>query len=1555
MRVLRRLLAAAALIALVCAAPIAARSPPVRTRLRTAWPAPHVLLEALEYVASQNASAFFPMLGAAVAATPLPAGTEDLADLAVAIAEDNALLATGGAVALFRMSLALHTHAPAVQAYYHLYATTVVPALNASKAGFDASCSFWVAWQGRQHCSVDAFRQAAKGRASASAADSIYSFDHTIPPAAAKPGVAPVVVYADVLAPGFAEFHAAAVAAAGDLGATYVLRYRPPADHAAGEPLLLSGYGVELWIKKTDYKVIDDRKVVFPGGDSEADLEAEGGEHDGATEEELDRIDEAPVIMKLEEDQIAFLGHHAAGYILTSPDPLWSLVYVSQNFPRLAHLLVDRPPPADASMEILQTQQATKVQPGFSGLWINGLDVGTDQTNLFELLRFLRAEARVIDQITSLGFGARGALDLLNTKVGGAKSGVPWGDSYDTRDPAGAVVWLNDLEKDRRYASWPKNLRELLRPGFPNQFKFLRRNLFSLVALTDLANPDHLDVLATLFIWIGREIPMRFGFVPILNGGLESESARGGLFARFLASTFGLKDVRDFALKIRERITDDVTLPKGAVNDVIRAYFESLAGRQPKAGVEYVPGSADEAILSASTSYGDTLRAYVRRLGVSPKDGAWFLNGRHGEIGEQWQDDVVETYFRQLEHLQRKLYHGEIDDSVVPLDYFSTVPGVLPRRNPYISTPTAANPARFAELDALDLDVPYLSAVKDGDVFPGITVWLVADFSSQESWSLLSSALHYLIEEPKVSCRLTIVHAVAGQAPTAVPVVRLFRHAAQQQTAGHDAKAALRALLDAILLSNVKGQPKKEYFVQNAHLLEGLMEADQVPGLLQPLQDANGAELRSSLGLGAGQSAIVVNGRVFGPFPSGFDLDKDDFDLAVSTVYMTGVQGIMEKVSSVLTEDSDNAKSDAVLRLTAILGKGESAKELESGFQSAAKSRLGVVPVAVPGTHSQFSVGDEENAIFHVYAVLDPLTNMAQRISAVLEVSGVHIGRQSLLQLDGLIHITVRLNPTRDLKDLPIKRFYRFVAPKDLNPQAATATFAKLPEDTLLSLDLDVPNAWLAMPVSSVHDLDNIKLADLPPSERSKGIESVFELTKVLVEGHCIDSKSRQPPRGLQFILGSASYPNMVDTIVMANLGYFQLKAGPGVWELRLREGRSRRYYDVNLVTEDVREFSRFAGDKILSVASVTVRSFEGLTLFVKVSKKPGMEKAQLLDEDLASKDDEGEGNTGGAFGAGLWASIKKGLGLDRGGDREPSDRAASNETTINVFSVASGHLYERFMSIMFIGVMRHTKSPVKFWLIENFMSPTFKDFLPHLAKEYNFQYELVTYKWPHWLRAQTEKQRTIWGYKILFLDVLFPLSLDRVIFVDADQIVRTDLKELMEMDIGGAPYAYTPFCDSRQETEGYRFWKNGYWLNHLNGKPYHISALYLVDLARFRQMAAGDRLRGQYQMLSADPESLANLDQDLPNNLIHQVPIFSLPQEWLWCETWCDDESLKTAKTIDLCNNPMTKEPKLDRAKRQIPEWSVYDNEVAAVAARVAESRRNASQAGGAPRRDEL
>ena len=106
-------------------------------------------------------------------------------------------------------------------------------------------------------------------------------------------------------------------------------------------------------------------------------------------------------------------------------------------------------------------------------------------------------------------------------------------------------------------------------------------------------------------------------------------------------------------------------------------------------------------------------------------------------------------------------------------------------------------------------------------------------------------------------------------------------------------------------------------------------------------------------------------------------------------------------------------------------------------------------------------------------------------------------------------------------------------------------------------------------------------------------------------------------------------------------------------------------------------------------------------------------------------------------------------------------------------------------------------------------------------------------------------------------------MDLDKVIFVDADQIVRVDMKELVDVDLHGHVYGYPPMGNDRVEMEGFRFWKTGYWKEELRGLPYHISALYVVDLKRFRQLATGDRLRGQYQALSADPNSLANLDQD--------------------------------------------------------------------------------------------
>lgn len=49
-------------------------------------------------------------------------------------------------------------------------------------------------------------------------------------------------------------------------------------------------------------------------------------------------------------------------------------------------------------------------------------------------------------------------------------------------------------------------------------------------------------------------------------------------------------------------------------------------------------------------------------------------------------------------------------------------------------------------------------------------------------------------------------------------------------------------------------------------------------------------------------------------------------------------------------------------------------------------------------------------------------------------------------------------------------------------------------------------------------------------------VTAEYELEHLLLEGHCFDLSTGQPPRGLQFTLGTSRDPIMYDTIVMANL-----------------------------------------------------------------------------------------------------------------------------------------------------------------------------------------------------------------------------------------------------------------------------------------------------------------------------------------------------------------------------------------------------------------------------------
>lgn len=258
------------------------------------------------------------------------------------------------------------------------------------------------------------------------------------------------------------------------------------------------------------------------------------------------------------------------------------------------------------------------------------------------------------------------------------------------------------------------------------------------------------------------------------------------------------------------------------------------------------------------------------------------------------------------------------------------------------------------------------------------------------------------------------------------------------------------------------------------------------------------------------------------------------------------------------------------------------------------------------GKRTKFTVGDESDHFAKIGVVLDPISETTQKWASIL---------QTLAQIPG-IFIEVHMSPVLQLEEIPVKRFYRYVFEKELQFHTTTgdvatpvAYFEDLPIDALYTLGVDTIKSWHVAVKEANVDLDNIRLQDA-----SSSVTAVYELERILIEGHCVEAPAQIAPRGMQFVLGTRDQPSMTDTIVMANLGYFQLKAQPGVWQLSLRPGRSTEVYHISSVGTEGR-WERDSKNNNQTMTTLALTSFEGLTVFPQVRKNPGMEQKDVLAE----------------------------------------------------------------------------------------------------------------------------------------------------------------------------------------------------------------------------------------------------------------------------------------------------------------------------------------------------
>ncbi|XP_038576515.1 UDP-glucose:glycoprotein glucosyltransferase 2 isoform X3 [Micropterus salmoides] len=1518
----------------------------VTASLKAKWSMTPFLLETSEFIGEDGNEKFWQFVDTVKELTVYKQG-ESVRSYYNLIVKKAGQFLTDLQVNLLKFALALRSYSPAVHASQQIASDEPPP----------EACPAFVSVHGQHSCSTKDIKKLLKA-AAGRPKPYLYKNDHTYP-GVNKTDVPVVILYAEIGTKKFTSFHKVLSEKAKEGTLLYVLR------HFVVDPkprkMLLSGYGVELAIKSTEYKAVDDTKVK----DSKTAMKAEDDNIDEVQgflfgplkkshpelQEQLSELrkhllESTNDMVPLKVWEMQDLSFQAAARIMSVPkfDALKLMRDLSQNFPSKARSLTRVAVKQEMRKEIEENQKRLSetigVHPGDGELFINGLHIDLDIHNPFSILDILRGEARVLEGLHNLGIKGEHQGKLLRLPVNAVD------DSYalDIRHPA--IMWINDIENDPVYRNWPAGVQELLRATFPGVIRQIRRNFFNLVLFLDPVREESVELVKLADLFYKHKIPLRIGFVFVVNtkDEIDGFSDAGVGFYRllnYIADEYDLSQALMSMLSLYGQVDVGGTLSV----DTISAY---LKRKFPKANAER--------ILGAESEYDDKRKdgaAFYKKSGLGALPLALF-NGVPLSPDEM-DPDELETII--LQHImdtttsfQRAVFMGQLTDSSDVVDYLMEQANVVPRMNPLIlstdrqyldftATPVVddwEDTTMFSYLDSRDKTAVVAKRMKyftnsDEDGMSAVTMWIAGDFEKVSGRKLLLNALKHLKSSRGV--RVGVIDNPSGK-PSGVNTVLYRAIWASLLTQKYKAAAefAHKLLKEESIQLLQQGTKMKDLLIQG--MAEDAFEK-KFNTLEVDLIRSQQLFCRDVLKLSPGQRAVISNGRILGPFEEQEEFTVEDFHLLEKIT----LSGSAEKVKAKVKQMGMKPKhaSDLVMKVDALLTaapKGEVRRDVDF----------------LRDSHSVLRLSPRENEVFYdVVAIVDPLTRQAQKMSPLLIVLGQVVN----------LRLQVFMNCRAKLSEMPLKSFYRFVLESDVNFMAndtvspgPVARFLELPESPLLTLNMITPESWMVQAVRSPHDLDNIHLQEV-----SGVVTAEYELEHLLLEGHCFDLSSGQPPRGLQFTLGMSRDALMYDTIVMANLGYFQLKANPGAWILRLRKGRSEDIYQI--LTHDGTDSPADAGDVI-----VLLNSFHSKIIKVRVQKK-----AEMINEDLLSEASESKGIWDSiarrsyssprsrlhyyAVRSSLaknmcfcryvvWSTFEKSIS---GGGSKKDEGEKKKEDVLNIFSVASGHLYERFLRIMMLSVLRHTKTPVKFWFLKNYLSPSFKETISHMAESYGFQYELVQYKWPRWLHQQTEKQRIIWGYKILFLDVLFPLAVDKIIFVDADQIVRADLTELRDLDLEGAPYGYTPFCDSRREMEGYRFWKTGYWASHLGHRKYHISALYVVDLKKFRKIAAGDRLRGQYQALSQDPNSLSNLDQDLPNNMIHQVVIKSLPQEWLWCETWCDDSSKVTAKTIDLCNNPKTKEPKLTAAARIVPEWVEYDNEIKQLLRQVQEQEDTAPQ----------
>ncbi|KAM6293155.1 UDP-glucose:glycoprotein glucosyltransferase 2 isoform 3-T6 [Porphyrio hochstetteri] len=1195
-----------ALLVLLCAQPGSCGEAPtsskaVTARLAAKWPATPLLLEASEFIAEDGNEKFWQFLETVRELTVYKQGDSEHSYYNLILKKAGQFL-SNLQINLLKFALSIRAYSPTVQMFQQIAADEPPP----------EGCSAFVVIHEKHTCKNNKINKLLK-KATKRPRPYLFKGDHKFP--ALKEDGPLVILYAEMGTKEFAKFHEILAEKARKGEIVYVLRHY--VQKPSSRKMYLSGYGVELAIKSTEYKAVDDTQLKGANDTKEEDDDEEGSDVQGFLFGKLKKmhpdlknnlkefkkhlIETANDMEPLKVWELQDLSFQAAARIMSAPvyDALKVMKDIAQNFPMRARSLTRVPVDKKMRNEIEENQkhfnEILGIQPGEARLFLNGLHIDLDFHDPFSILETLKLEGKVMHGLHELGIKDEILSKFMRLHI------HPADDTYALDIRHSSIIWVNDIEQDLSYSTWPASYQELLKPTFPGVIQQIRRNLYNLVLFVDPVQEDTAGYMKLAELFYHHNVPLRIGFVFVLSNKEEidgNEDAGIALWRTFnyIAEESDTSQAFTSIINLYHEVKDRNVLTVNHVKDVLRSEY-------PHADVP--------SILGVHSEYDEGRKAgatFYKKSGLGPLPQALF-NGvpfnREEMDAAELETVILQRIIDVTSFFQRAVFMGLLNDHINAIDFLMDQHNVVSRINPTIlgaerryihfrptSVPFGVEDfSTFTFLDAQDKsavisdNMMYLTK-KGDDALYAVTIWIIADFDNPSGRRLLSNALKHL---------KTSSHTRVGILNNPSSKIK------------EDNTAIARGILTTFLTQNNSSFKSFLSKLANEETAKSLAAGTKIATFLTPGMDDDAFEKKyNTLGLDIikthqmfcqevlkllpGQMAVMSNGRVLGPLGEN-EFYAEDFNLLEKITYSTSA----EKIKSIVKEMGNSSKSgsDLIMKIDALLS-------------SLPKTEMRQEAELLKEEHSVVKVDPQQNEPFYdVVAIVDPLTREAQKMAHLLIV------------LKDIVNVKLRLflNCRAKLSEVPLKSFYRFVLESELTyginkhlPSEPAAKFLQLPESPLLTLNMITPESWLVEAVNSSCDLDNIYLQDIQGT-----VVAEYELEYILLEGHCFDVTTGQPPRGLQFTLGTKNNPVMVDTIVMANLGYFQLKANPGAWTLRLREGRSKEIYQV---------YSHEGTDSVADPTDVTVvlNNFRSKIIKVQVEKKPDKMNEDLLTDGTTRK-----------------------------------------------------------------------------------------------------------------------------------------------------------------------------------------------------------------------------------------------------------------------------------------------------------------------------------------------